>query len=192
MFYKSVAFMTIACFRSVLKPVYPHLNKCCSIYHVRVFQICYQSLHFQKLQVILNLDLDFGLCFSKVYAPLTGCYLHILVCSSLRDRPFNLKGGLWFFVPFRIFFSDNTRVRILILFQNLTLCYMTKTLNQIFFFLHQNQNIFLEKNHTPPPPLQAKWSFPYQFNYKNNTEVYLTVFSTSFYHLSMELRNFGI
>ena len=37
-----------------------------------------------------------------------------------------------------------------------------KTLNQIFFFLHQNQNnffsnignqnIFLEKNHNPPPP----------------------------------------
>jgi hypothetical protein len=46
--------------------------------------------------------------------------------------------------------------------QNLTLGYMTKTLNQIFFFfLHQNQNIFfsnignqnifLEKKHTPPP-----------------------------------------
>ena len=31
----------------------------------------------------------------------------------LRDRPFNLKGGLWFFVSFRNFFSDNTRVRIL-------------------------------------------------------------------------------
>ena len=46
----------------------------------------------------------------------------------LRDRPFNLKGGLWF----RIFF-----------FQNLTLDFMTKNLNQIiFFFLHQNQNIF--------------------------------------------------
>ena len=27
-------------------------------------------------------------------------------------------------------------------FQYLTLDYMTKTLNQIFFFLHQNQNIF--------------------------------------------------
>ena len=27
-------------------------------------------------------------------------------------------------------------------FQNLTLGYMTKTLNQIFFFLRQNQNIF--------------------------------------------------
>jgi hypothetical protein len=61
-------------------------------------------------------------------------------------------GGLWFFVSFRIFFSDNTRVRIFIFFvvqstnfffQNLTLGYMTKTLNQIFFFfLHQNQNIF--------------------------------------------------
>jgi hypothetical protein len=34
---------------------------------------------------------------------------------SLRDRSFNLKGGrgLWFFVSFRIFFLDNTRVRIL-------------------------------------------------------------------------------
>jgi hypothetical protein len=56
-----------------------------------------------------------------------------------------------------------------IFFQNLTLGYMTKTLNHIiFFFLHQNQNIFfsnignqnifLEKNHNPP--LQVKWSFP--------------------------------
>jgi hypothetical protein len=50
--------------------------------------------------------------------------------------------------------------------------YMTKTLNQIFFPLHQNQNIFfsnignqnifLEKNHNPPS-LQVKWSFP-KFN----------------------------
>jgi hypothetical protein len=50
-----------------------------------------------------------------------------------------------FFVSFRNFFSDNTRVRIFnffVAFQNLTLGYMTKTLNQIFFFLHQNQNIF--------------------------------------------------
>ena len=60
------------------------------------------------------------------------------------------------------------RVRIFI-FQNLTLGYMTKTLNQIFFFfLHQNQNIFfsntgnqnifLEKDHNPPP--EIKWSVP--------------------------------
>ena len=47
-------------------------------------------------------------------------------------------------------------------FQNLTLGYMTKTLKQICFPLHQNQNIFfsnignqnicLEKKHNPPPP----------------------------------------
>jgi hypothetical protein len=67
----------------------------------------------------------------------------LLTC--IRDRPFNLKGGLWFFVSFRIFFSDDTRVRIFIFiffcrakseffFQKLTLGYMTKTLNQIIFF----------------------------------------------------------
>ena len=52
-----------------------------------------------------------------------------------------LAEGVWFFISFSKFFSDNTRVRIFF-FQNLTLGYMTKTLNQIFFFLHQNQNIF--------------------------------------------------
>ena len=56
-----------------------------------------------------------------------------------------------------------------IFFQNLTLGYMTKTLNHIiFFFLHQNQNIFfsnignqnifLEKNHKSHAKLQTKIS----------------------------------
>ena len=51
--------------------------------------------------------------------------------------------------------------------QNLPLGYMTKTLNHIiFFFLHQNQNIFssnngnqnifLEKNHNPPFKLNGR------------------------------------
>jgi hypothetical protein len=114
-------------------------------------------------------------------ASLSKCFWHRLVFTQnilVRDRPFNLKGGLWFFVLFRIFFSDNTIVRILFFLsrkarnflQILTLDFMTKTLNQIIFFsLHQNQNIFfsiignqnifLEKNHNPPP-LQVKWSFP--------------------------------
>jgi hypothetical protein len=39
-----------------------------------------------------------------------------ILYQGLRDRPFNLKGGLWFFVSFRNFFSDNTRVRIFIFF----------------------------------------------------------------------------
>ena len=70
----------------------------------------------------------------------TGCVYTV----DVRNRPFNLKGGrgLWFFVSFRIFFPDNTRVRIYFFclargeffFQNLTLGYMTKTLNQIIFF----------------------------------------------------------
>ena len=88
----------------------------------------------------------------------------------VRDRPFNLQGGLWFFVSFRIFFSDNTRVRIFIFllrkarnfFPEFNKRLYDKTLNQIiFFFLHQNQNIcfsnignqnfFLEKKTYPPP-----------------------------------------
>jgi hypothetical protein len=41
---------------------------------------------------------------------------------------------MFFFFSLRNFFSDNTRVRILFFSQNLTLGYMTKTLNQIIFF----------------------------------------------------------
>ena len=42
-------------------------------------------------------------------------------------------------------------------FQNSTLGYMTKTLNQIIiFFLHQIQNIFLEKKHNPPFKLNGR------------------------------------
>ena len=51
---------------------------------------------------------------------------------------------------------------------------MTKTLNQIFFFLHQNHNIlfsnignqninFRKKTYLPPPsPLEVKWTVPNQ------------------------------
>ena len=75
-----------------------------------------------------------------------------IVCLPIfRDRPFNLKGGLWFFVSFRIFFSDNTRDRILFFFvalsanfffQNSTLSYMTKMLNQIIIFSSAKIRIF--------------------------------------------------
>ena len=98
---------------------------------------------------------------------------------TLRDRPFNLQGGLWFFISFIISFPDNTRVRIFIAFvaqsaifflQNLTLGYMTKTLNQIFFSSTKIRiffsatfgiRIFFRKKPYPPPPFQVKWSFPY-------------------------------
>jgi hypothetical protein len=104
------------------------------------------------------------------------CVDTLIMLDIFRDRPFNLKGGgLWFFVSFRIFFSDNTRIRIFFFvaqsatffLQNSTLDYMTKTLNHIiFFFLYQNlniffsnignQNIFLEKKHNPPFKLNGR------------------------------------
>jgi hypothetical protein len=61
------------------------------------------------------------------------------------------RGGLWFLVSFRIFFSDTTRVRIIKFFvaqsakffPDYIIKLYVKTLNLIiFFFLHQNQNIF--------------------------------------------------
>jgi hypothetical protein len=58
----------------------------------------------------------------------------------------------WFFVSFRIFFADNTRVRILIFFKNLTLGYMTKTLNQIIFgvlLLTRIQNVYRNVQSSP-------------------------------------------
>jgi hypothetical protein len=96
-----------------------------------------------------------------------------------RDRPFNLKGGVYgILLRSDFFFGQDKSYNIYFFFaqsancffQNLTLGYMTKTLNKIIlFFLHQNQNIFfsnigiqnifLEKKHNPPP-LQVKWSFP--------------------------------
>jgi hypothetical protein len=91
--------------------------------------------------------------------------------ERLRDRPFNLKGGLWFFVSFKKTFSDNTRVIIFIFLSskarnffpefNIRL-YDKNSESDYFFSLHQNQNIFfsnignqnifLEKNHNPLPP----------------------------------------
>ena len=75
------------------------------------------------------------------------------------------------FVSFRIFFSDNTKIRIFIFLLrkarnffpvfNIRL-YDKNSESEYFFFLRQNQNIFfsnignqnifLEKNYNPPPP----------------------------------------
>ena len=81
------------------------------------------------------------------------------VCSTnktdrhdIKDRPFKLEGGggLWFFVSFRNFFSDNTRVRIFFLSRKARIffpefnigLYDKNSETDYFFFLHQNQNIF--------------------------------------------------
>jgi hypothetical protein len=71
------------------------------------------------------------------------------VRDRIRDRPFNLKGGLWFFVSFRIFFRTKKKVRIFFFcrtnffFQNLTLGYMTKS--DYFFQQHWESEYFFRK-----------------------------------------------
>jgi hypothetical protein len=77
------------------------------------------------------------------------------------------RGGYGFLFRSEIFFRTTQELEYLFFLQNLTLGYMTKTLNHIiFFFLHQNQNIFfsnignqnicLEKNHNPPLKLNGR------------------------------------
>ena len=83
----------------------------------------------------------------------------------IRDRPFNLQGGGYGFLLHSEMFFRTTRVRIFFFvahsanffFQNLTLGYMTKTLNQIFF---------------PPPKSSAHDAFQYQnIGKQNNLKV---------------------
>ena len=89
------------------------------------------------------------------------------IFCNFRDRPFNLKGvgGYGFLFRSEKRFRTTRELEYFIffvvqstnfVFKNITLDYMTKTLNQIFFFLDHNQNIFLEKKHTPPAPFQVK------------------------------------
>ena len=71
----------------------------------------------------------------------------------MRDRPFNLQGGggLWFSFSSRNIFSEN-KFNFFFLqsakkkFQNLTLGYMTKTLNQIFFCSSTKIRIFFQQH----------------------------------------------
>ena len=65
----------------------------------------------------------------------------------VRDRPFNLKGRLWFFVLFKNFFSDNTELEYLFFlskeaqffFPEFNIRLYDKNSESDFFFLHQNQ-----------------------------------------------------
>ena len=61
---------------------------------------------------------------------------------ALYSREWDLKFLVMVFCFVQKKFSDNTRVRILIFFQNSTLGYMTKTLNQIIFFSSTKIRIF--------------------------------------------------
>jgi hypothetical protein len=116
-----------------------------------------------EIMVFSNADVGYNFNFSLNgnNIPITTNYKHLGITLS-SDAKWNIhieniilnvsrhlgtahltcRGGLWFLVSFRIFFRTTRELKYIFLFQNLTLGYMTKTLNQIiFFFLHQNQNI---------------------------------------------------
>ena len=84
----------------------------------------------------------------------------------------------------RKFFSDNTRVRIVIffcrakrefLFQNLTLGYMTKTLNHIIFFPPPKSEYFFhqhwESEWSVPNQIQITGYFPSMFLWRHNCQI---------------------
>ena len=103
-----------------------------------------------------------------------------------------------FFCLVQNFFFRTTRVRIFFFcrakrdffpLQNSTLGYMTKIVNQIiFFFLHQNQNIFLatlgirtdiffrKKTYPPPPPPPP---LPFQLNSRSLKEDLIAILNTT-------------
>ena len=96
----------------------------------------------------------------------------ILLWISLRDRPFNLKGGgimVFCFIQ-KFFFRTTQELEYLFFLSRIARnfvpqfnirLYDKNSESDYFFFLHQNkniffsnignQNIFLEKNHNPPP-----------------------------------------
>ena len=94
--------------------------------------------------------------------------------KDVRDRPFNLM--VFCFVQ-KFFIGQHKSQNIYffcrpeceIFFQNLTLGYMTKTMNQIIFFSSTKIRIFFSATlgirifvqKKTYPPLQVKWSFPY-------------------------------
>ena len=84
----------------------------------------------------------------------------------IRNRPFNLQGGLWFFVSFRIFFSHNTRVRI-------SLFFLSRKAGN--FFLEFNIRLYDKNSESgyfffPPPKseyfFQQHWESEYFFRKK--------------------------
>ena len=73
---------------------------------------------------------------------------------DIRDRPFNLQGGLWFFFAFRIFFS-NTRGRIFIffvsqsakIFQKFTIRLYDKNSESDYFFFPSPKSEYFFQQH---------------------------------------------
>jgi hypothetical protein len=76
------------------------------------------------------------------------------ILELLRDRPFNLQGGYGFLFRSQFFFRTTRELEYLFFcrakreffFQNSTLRYKTKTLNQIIFFLPPKSEYFYQQH----------------------------------------------
>ena len=83
----------------------------------------------------------------------------------VRDRPFNLKGGLWFFDSFRKFFSDNTRVRIFFFFVSRSAKFYPEFNIRLYDKNSESDYLFF-----PPPKseyfFQQHWESEYFFRKK--------------------------
>ena len=125
-----------------------------------------------------NVIIDY-FCHLLINFTITNYFYHLL----FRDRPFNLQGGgggLWVFVSFRIFFLDNTRVRILIFFV---------TQNAIFFLQHTHMTKSLNSESDyyffPPPQseyfFQQHWESEYFFRKKPYINGHSLTFQVTLY-----------
>ena len=87
-----------------------------------------------------------------------------LFTYQVRDRPFNLKGGLWFFVSFRIFFRTLRELKYL--------CFFVAQSANFFFFTEFNIRLYDKNSESdyffiPPPKseyfFQQQWESEYFF-----------------------------
>ena len=91
---------------------------------------------------------------STYYTNVSVTYLHShrrLNALLLRERPFNLKGGLWFFSK-KIFWFPMSLKKIFWFW------WRKKKINILTLVLSEKKILNETKNHNPP--LQVKWSVP--------------------------------
>ena len=97
---------------------------------------------------LVNIDGLLVITRSRVFSPRVGSSTILLGTDHLT------WGGGWWLWGF-IFCSE-------LFFRTTRDCFFLHQNQNTFFSNIGNQNIFLEKKHTPPPSFQVKWSFPYE------------------------------
>ena len=135
----------------------------------------YSTLKFNMKRYCLYMYLLKLKISKKIIETFSLVYIHGILPNisdtEVRDRPFNLQGGGYgFSFRSKFFFRTTRKLEFFFLLGkarnffpefNIRL-YDKNSESYYFFFLHQNQNIFLEKSHNPypPPHTQVKWPFP--------------------------------